>query len=325
MTAHRAIAPCLIVWCAMCLGSEGFAQSVQNQIRWRPTVHRQWQAEADMPDPVSSAAVGEVNGVIYVAGGTDSNGPTAAFQAYDPATNTWSSLASLPETLYQGDGTGTINHRLYVVGGWNGTLPTNKLYVYRPGSDRWKRKARMPHLSACGISGVINQKLYVVTPCDGYSGYRQDLDVYDPVTDTWTSLAQSAAAHSQPAGAVINGKLYVAGGQNGNGITDVTEAYDPTTNTWTTLARMRTPVMNPASAALDGKFWVFGGFDGTNVLSIVQIYDPVRNRWKTSSLSMPAPNSQAGTAVVHLTPYVEGGSNGSTIVGTNEALVRTAQ
>ena len=178
----------------------------------------------------------------------------------------------------------------------------------------------MAHLSACGVSAVINTKLYVTTACDGFSGYRRDLDVYDPANDSWTSLSESHVAHSQPAGAEIDGKLYVAGGQNTRGLTSITEVYDPATNSWTSLARMHTAVVNPASVGFGGKLWVFGGSDGTNVQSLVQVYDPITDRWRTSTLSMPAPSQQAGAAVTYGIAFVAGGSTGSALVGTNNAL-----
>jgi N-acetylneuraminic acid mutarotase len=271
MTRYRNTAFVLSVFCAIGLSSQGLAQSAQNRSDPHPPTAGRWQSEAGMPDAATLPAAGEINGIIYIAGGIDSGGPTAALQAYNPATNSWEALTSIPETLYEGDGTGTINSKLYVAGGWNGSLPTDTLYVYDPRSNSWTTKASMSHLSACGVTGVIDTKLYVTTACDGHSGYRQDLDVFDPAIDSWEGLSHSMVAHSQPAGAVINGKLYVAGGQNGRGVTKVTEVYDPVTNGWTRLRNMPTAVVNPASVGLDGKLWVFGGFDGTNILSIVQI------------------------------------------------------
>lgn len=275
-----------------------------------------WKALLNMPAAVNAPAVGEINGIIYVAGGVASGGPTAALQAYDPTKNTWSILVSIPETLYQGDGTGTINSQLYVAGGWNGSLPTNTLYVFDPSSG-WTTKASMSHLSACGETGVINSKLYVTSPCNGNSGYFKLLDVYDPATNAWTSLAPSIASHASGAGAVINGKLYLAGGFNG-AVTNVTEVYDPSTNAWKRLANMRTPVQAASSVALNGKLWVFGGIDaGSTLQSLVQIYDPITNHWSNASLSMPSANDGTGAAVTYGLAFVEGGGGP---VATNEDL-----
>ena len=121
MFEFRKAALAAAIVCATGLSSLGSAHAAQG-----------WTALLNMPTAVNASAVGEINGIIYVAGGVASGGPTGALQAYDPTKNTWSTLASIPETLYQGDGTGTINSQLYVAGGWNGSLPTNTLYVFDP-------------------------------------------------------------------------------------------------------------------------------------------------------------------------------------------------
>jgi N-acetylneuraminic acid mutarotase len=239
------------------------------------------------PTSTGYAAAESINGIIYIAGG-DNGGPNSMLQAFNPETNTWTSLANMPLTLYQGNGAGVINSQLYVAGGWNGPLPTNILLRYDPPSNTWTTLPGMSHLSACGATGVINSKLYVTTACNGYSGYANYLDVYDPVANTWTSLPGSANAHGAPAFGVINGKLYVAGGVNGTGaIGKTTEVYDPVAATWTTLAPMKTAVTFAASVALNGKLYVFGGTNGTANVTTVQVYDPYTNKWATA-VALPA-------------------------------------
>ena len=158
----------------------------------------EWKPMASLPVPTGSAAAESINGIIYVAGGNNASAKNSTLQAFNPETQTWTVLASMPLTLYQGDGAGMINSQLYVTGGWNGSLPTNMLLMYDPPSNTWTTLAAMSHLSACGGTGVINSKLYVATACNGYSGYANYLDVYDPATNSWTGLPGSASAHASP-------------------------------------------------------------------------------------------------------------------------------
>jgi len=285
-----------------------------------------WKSKASMPAARDGAAVESINGIVYVAGGYN-GGDTPTLQAFDPTTNTWTTLANMPGGRYQGDGAGVINSQLYVAGGWtiSPPLPNNTLFMYDPASNAWTTKAAMSHLSACGGTGVINGKLYVTTGCDGNSGYRNFLDVYDPATNTWASLPGSASAHAGPALGVINGKLYVGGGQNGvTGITNVLEVYDPAANTWTTLAPMPTAVQNPASVALNGQLYVFGGNNGTSDVTTVQVYDPHKNKWRTlSTFALPATLSSSGGVVVYGLAFVEGGSSGGIILTTNQYVTFT--
>jgi N-acetylneuraminic acid mutarotase len=216
-----------------------------------PASAANWKTMAALPVPTGYAAAESINGVIYVAGGANGSNKNSALQSFNPETQTWTLLSSMPLTLYQGDGAGVINSQLYVAGGWNGPLPTSTLLRYDPPSNLWTSLPGMSHLTACGATGVIDSKLYVTTACNGYNGYSNYLDVYDPVANAWTSLAGSASAHAAPALAAINGKLYVAGGLDGNGnLTKVLEVFNPATNAWTTLAPMPTAVVNAASVSL---------------------------------------------------------------------------
>jgi N-acetylneuraminic acid mutarotase len=107
---------------------------------------------------------------LYVAGGNLTT-DTANLQAYNPASDAWTSLTPMPAGRYQGDGAGVISNKLYVAGGWTTSpgLPNNNLWVYDPALNSWTAKASMPTLSGCGATAVINNKLYVITPCDGNS------------------------------------------------------------------------------------------------------------------------------------------------------------
>ena len=81
----------------------------------------QWSATLTrMPTPRSSLTFGTYKGKIYVAGGELQNAQMAAafraVEAYDPATNSWSTLPSL-EFPRHGAGGDVLGNRLYVVTG----------------------------------------------------------------------------------------------------------------------------------------------------------------------------------------------------------------
>src|SRR3990172_1156732 len=104
-----------------------------------------WSTKTSMPAARSVAAAGVINEVLYVAGGHDgTTGGTTTLQAYNPTTDTWNTLASMPGRRYNGDGAGVINGKLYVAGGWNypdSVLPQSQLFVYDPASNSWSSKA----------------------------------------------------------------------------------------------------------------------------------------------------------------------------------------
>jgi N-acetylneuraminic acid mutarotase len=273
-------------------------------------------------------AAAVINNVLYVAGGNNGH-ETPTLQAYNPSTNAWTALADMPSGRYQGDGAAVINGQLYVPGGWDNSysfLPHSDLFVYDPATNTWASRASMPLLSGCGASAAINGKLYVTTPCNGYSGVQTFLHVYDPVTNTWSSLASSPHGHEVPAAGVIGGKFYVAGGSDGSDSTGYLDVYDPATNTWTTKAPMPIGVLAAAGAVIKGNLYVVGGNaldshgNAGPTLATVEVYDPVTDTWATDT-SMPTARNGPAAGVVNGVMYVVGGVNGNgVILATNEAF-----
>lgn len=266
-----------------------------------------WSITGTVSQPRSDPAVAVDGQMLYVIGGQDVNGPTATLQRYDAGTNTWTTLAPMPQTRYQGNGAQVINGKIYVPGGWYGTLPSNVMYIYDIAANSWS-SVTMPFLSACGASGAIGGKLYVLTPCDGYSGYRTFLHVYDPVLGTWTALAAAPHAHGTPeAYGVIGGKLYVAGGLDTNGAyMTALDVFDPVSGTWTTLASMPAARAIGVGGVIDGKLAVAGGTTAATRYSDVFVYDPATTAW-SSAAALPFALANAGGGAIGGHLYVVGG------------------
>jgi len=279
-----------------------------------------------MPTPRSSLHSVAINGIIYVAGGDNSNGDLATHEAYDPSNDTWSTKASLPDTDTGNDGryggaAGVINGKFYLAGGWRTSppLPTSSLLVYDPATNSWDTKSSMPILSACSAGGVIDGKLYVYTACDGYSGIRKYLHVYDPLEDTWTQKTDAPYALYNPGAGVVNGKLYLVGGSDGSGPKATVMVYDPSTNDWTTKTSMPT-ARSSACSVLNNKIYAIGGSDGSSVLTTVEEYDPSFDTW-TIKTSMPTARIGLTSSTVNNKIYAIGGYDGSSYIATVEEYI----
>jgi N-acetylneuraminic acid mutarotase len=282
-----------------------------------------------MPTARSGAAAEQISGIIYVAGGYNSETLAAAMllEAFDPASNTWTSKASLPDGRYQGNGAGAIAGRMYVAGGWSTSGPfvttTNSVFVYDPNTDVWSSRANMPTPGAAGATGVIDGKLYVV-PAFAFGAYAALLYSYDPATDAWATLTPPPHIHDRPAAVVLNGKFYLAGGFEidgaTNGVSATLDMYDPASDSWTTLSPMPTARVGAAGAALDGRFYVVGGATSVGPdFSTVEVYDPVADTWTTDT-PLPTPRGELVASVVAGNIYaIGGGSCGSCAVPTVEA------
>jgi N-acetylneuraminic acid mutarotase len=77
-----------------------------------------------MPTSRSELPAAALDGRIYAAGGIAQWGTTAAFKAYDPATDRWEELTPLPEAVHQLAAVAT-DDRIYVTGGYTNLLFTD--------------------------------------------------------------------------------------------------------------------------------------------------------------------------------------------------------
>ena len=76
--------------------------------------------------------MGVINGIIYVAGGNNGTAAVTTLEAYDPATNTWSTRAPMPTARVAAVGVVSAG-RLYVIGGYPvNTTPLSRVEVYTP-------------------------------------------------------------------------------------------------------------------------------------------------------------------------------------------------
>jgi N-acetylneuraminic acid mutarotase len=76
-----------------------------------------WVKRASMPTPRQGAAVGIVNGKVYVFGGDeDGTGPTSVVLVYDPEKDTWTKLADMPFAGMSMSAS-VIDGKVYIIGG----------------------------------------------------------------------------------------------------------------------------------------------------------------------------------------------------------------
>ena len=289
-----------------------------------------WIVRADMPTGrfgLAAAVVPDATGqsILYAIGG---GSPTLALlgkvEAYNVATNTWSTKASLPRVLQYTNGTGVIGGRIFLSGGITSSAQTysNHLYRYNPATNIWAEKHAMPAATFGGATGVIDGKLYVLTSCTHSDRCPVALPVafyrYDPVTDQWAVLPAPARGHELGMGGVIGGKFYVTGGLADGEFENLQlDVYDPASNTWTARAPLPRARFGGAGVALAGKLYVIGGSRRTadqlsiETLRSVNVYDPIADAW-TSKAPLPSahPAIAGGRVVLNGQPRIEvvGGS-----------------
>jgi N-acetylneuraminic acid mutarotase len=91
---------------------------------WDPADPSHWTAAASLPDARSHATATVIDGRIVLFGGTVVNdAPIASVIAYDPATNSWSSLNDLPGPRLAPSG-GLVGNQIIITGGYDRGLRT---------------------------------------------------------------------------------------------------------------------------------------------------------------------------------------------------------
>jgi N-acetylneuraminic acid mutarotase len=131
-----------------------------------------WSTVAPQPIGTSEAQAVVVNGTLYSFGGFDQQTscctPTDRAYAYDPAADTWASLAPLPG-MPEDDGPGTlpggVTHAgvttdgsvIYFAGGYTANAAgtgqifgTNNVWAYDPASDSYSFLPDLPQPRAAG-------------------------------------------------------------------------------------------------------------------------------------------------------------------------------
>jgi hypothetical protein len=156
---------------------------------------------------------------VYAIGGIDGTGaPLASVEFYKQSTDSWSGVASLPQTLFAESAVGDGNGHLFTFDGVGagGTITAN-VYEYTIATNTWTTVAAMPvavrdSAAVLGSNGVI----YVLGGTTS-SGVTAAVESYDPTTNSWTTEGPLPAAVRSEA-AVVDplGRIEVLGGYDAN-------------------------------------------------------------------------------------------------------------
>jgi hypothetical protein len=258
-----------------------------------------WTLKAAPPNgwnvnQLSAGVVPDASGqsIVYTLGGRgDDGGCGGGIASYKIGTNTWTGKGPGVE-MFNSNGVGRIGSTLYISGGetycggsWH---VDGSFWAYDPATNTLTRKPTPPKLTADGVTGVIDGKLYVLPglcssdyyPNPSYCDHEpfRRLFRYNPATNLWATKQSAPHYHTNGAGGVINGKFYVAGG----GGVAALDRYNPATDTWTTLAPL--PAGGPArGAVLQGKLYVVVETGTYPTVRRAYAYDPATNKWTSKA------------------------------------------
>ncbi len=262
---------------------------------------------------------------LYVFGGfyNDHIQATVQSDVYDPANNTWTQLAPLPEKLTHA-GQATDGRFIYLAGGFVGDHPggsSNKIWKYDVAANLWSEGPSMPGKRGGGALVLLGRSLHYFGGTLRLKGgdYVQDygdhwvlrLDDHDA---GWTTAASLPNPRNHMGGCVANGKIYAVGGQHlgdeESGNQRSVQVYDPATDEWTNTADLPFARGHLTSNILEwnGRVIVVSGVTNRRkAVATIEVYDPTSNKWATLT-PLPKPRQSGVSGIVGDKLIVTGGS-----------------
>jgi N-acetylneuraminic acid mutarotase len=126
-----------------------------------------WSELAPMPNPRNHLGGCVVNEKIYAIGGQnladEKSSNLALVDAYDPATDTWTSVASLPLPIGHLTSNALVYEgRILVVSGiTQGSTKLNTVYAYNPVQNAWSELTPLPEPRHSPVSAIVEDTLIV--------------------------------------------------------------------------------------------------------------------------------------------------------------------
>ena len=242
--------------------------------------------------------------LVYILGGSNVNeeGLTKV-EAYDPLTDAWKQLASMPIGRHLHAGA-ALDGNIYVMGGHpnpdvvyddDDTLCTAD--VYNPRTDCWYRLANMTRARTNLAAAAADGRIFAIGGESDCGETIATVEAFDPLLGAWSEVASMSFSRYNHAAAVVDGKIYAIGGIGSEGEIDSVEMYDPLADSWQKVASMPQARFRHATAVIDGMIFVSGGYIDDFISTAVAVFDPQTNTWSEVASMGTARRDHASAAI----------------------------
>lgn len=243
---------------------------------------------APMPTGRHLAAAAVCDGKAYVFGGRSGTSSSYTYhnknECYDPATDTWLSMASFSTVSRHSLTAVELDGKIHVLGGYNNSENVTSFHdQYDPVSNSYVAKNN--HFAAAHAAVALNGKMYRLGGVDSGKNVVDWCYEYDPVSNTWTERMHMPTARSYLGAVVVDGLIYAICGSNNNKV----EVYNPATNTWSSKPDSPYSVSRAHAEFIDGYVYVYNKSN-----SGMYRYDPSTDSWMQTA-SDPVGSAADGT------------------------------
>ena len=280
-----------------------------------------WELGANHPSYRKAGALGIIDGQIISAAGQEYPwAESANTYSYDPTTNVWSPLPSMPVGRSYTDGV-AVNNALYVIGGRNNFVTQEETFRLTHTGGNWNWETLPSNLQehrGYYNATTIGSKIYAVgglqgtgTPPYTTNSTIASVEVYDTAApqNGWQSIPDMPI-HSRAGASVagVGGKLYVLGGLCYDCFNSIDTrirdgaVYDPATNAWEMLPNLPTGLSGADTAVYNDRYIVLvGGAMPVNPDEVedwqppqpgyynhtIQIFDTVNQTFRVMPTALP--------------------------------------
>lgn len=224
-----------------------------------------WQTRASMITPRADLCASVVDDKIYLMGGKKYSSESPTFyretdinEVYDPASNTWSTVATAMPIGVQGYSSAVLNYKIFIIGGSrepvsiDNTIMTDATQVFNPRTGEWSVSAQLPNVNSYGA----------VAATEGY---------------------------------MVPQRIFYIGGFSISEFTGLTRVYFPENNSWNTAELMPTARAYLSIAVVNDILYAIGGFDGTNWLNTNEQYKPAEYGTVAPKVQITSPENKTYT------------------------------
>lgn len=245
------------------LGNERLLLEASNELtRFDPKAET-FTELAPLPEKLNHIGVVSYGHDLYLLGGygrTRDWKTKDGFFRYDPDTDRWSRMPSLPEPR-AAMAVGVVGDQLIIAGGALNTVPRSQAFAFDFRTRRWSRLPDMLSRREHVAGTVVGDRLYVFGGRAPASLAVDTAESYDVSERRWRRLPPMLTGSGGLEAVSVGGKaIAVGGGNDGAGtVTGAVQEWDPHTEEWSYISSMRTPRHGHATVAVGDHIWVFGG------------------------------------------------------------------
>jgi N-acetylneuraminic acid mutarotase len=307
-----------------CVGHDPVPLDVNFVHRYDPATDR-WEEVAPLPVPRSHIEPSTFvhRGRMVVIGGRSRPSGWRILPdvtEYDPATNSWTALPSLPIPLLAPVAVAIGDSVLVGAGSETDSNPENLRFWMGTPWTGWVPGDSLPSAIGEVAGGIIGNRLYLV------GAHNPATLVLDLATGHWAprdQLAMRPSIRDALSAEVLGGELYLLGGVGPRG--GLVQIYNPTDDSW--RIGPATPLRGSfsASAVIEDRIYVAGGMVGDTATAQAAAFDPATAQWKRLA-PMPHPVGRAVAGTDGKRFYVFGGVSRSSGARDSAAgVVQTLQ